>query len=341
MIVFHESCVVDLRDYGIQIPAMADRKLMTFCSLQKDEFLSSREEQWRTSWQPFVIERQDLLRAHTDSFVDELLSAVPDRLVEEAFELFDSAGRPNRYEPQNAKKPLSKLRDELLLLCSGTIVACEEALKKGFSYHLGGGLHHAHKDAGAGFCVANDIVVALRSLQARKLIRTAWVVDVDAHKGDGTAALTQGDDSILTLSIHMARGWPLDAPHHLPDGRLNPVHTPSDVDIGVEVGQEDLYLPLLKQGLESLQRKSSVKPDLILVVNGSDPSDLDVLPSASLLKLSMEQMLARDMFVYDWFNKMNVPQAYVMAGGYGPEVWRVHSQFIKTVLKRLLMGKSS
>ena len=71
-------------------------------------------------------------------------------------------------------------------------------------------MHHAQRAYGDGFCIVNDIVIAIRKLQAEGLVRTAWVIDIDAHKGDGTAAITLGDDSIITLSIHMAQGWPLD-----------------------------------------------------------------------------------------------------------------------------------
>jgi len=84
----------------------------------------------------------------------------------------------------------------------------------------------------------NDLVIALRRLQFENRIRSAWVIDVDAHKGDGTAAITAGDQSIVTLSIHMARGWPLDQPERDTDGRLNPSFIPSTIDILMEAGEE-------------------------------------------------------------------------------------------------------
>jgi hypothetical protein len=74
----------------------------------------------------------------------------------------------------------------------------------------------------------NDIVIAARKMQAEKGIEKIWVIDTDAHKGDGTAAITAGDDTIVTLSVHMASGWPLDGPQTLSNGTDNPALIPSD-----------------------------------------------------------------------------------------------------------------
>jgi acetoin utilization deacetylase AcuC-like enzyme len=108
-------------------------------------------------------------------------------------------------------------------------------------------MHHAQKEHGAGFCMVNDLVIALRRLQSEGRIRTAWVIDVDAHKGDGTAAITAEDDSIATLSIHMARGWPLDQPEYDAAGRFNPSFVPSTIDIPIEPGRS-LYNQQLRMG---------------------------------------------------------------------------------------------
>ena len=134
-------------------------------------------------------------------------------------------------------------------------------------------MHHAQYDYGNGFCLLNDIVVGLRKLQHEKVIRRAWVIDVDAHKGDGTAALTRGDDTIRTLSIHMARGWPLDGAPQDSTGRPNPSFIPSDIDIPVEAGEDTLYNDRLQAGLQQLERLST--PDLAVDVSGAEPYALD------------------------------------------------------------------
>jgi acetoin utilization deacetylase AcuC-like enzyme len=188
-------------------------------------------------------------------------------------------------------------------------------------------MHHAQRDGGAGFCLVNDLAIALRRLQFEQRIRSAWVIDLDAHKGDGTAAITAGDSSIATLSIHMARGWPLDQPERDADGRPNPSFVPSTIDIPIEAGEEPLYNQRLEAGLERLADIGP--PDLALVIDGADPYELDELPSTAGLRLSLGQLLQRDQLVYSFLKNRGVPGAWVMAGGYGRNSWRVYTQFLE------------
>jgi acetoin utilization protein AcuC len=66
--------------------------------------------------------------------------------------------------------------------------------------NLSGGLHHAHRDKGSGFCVYNDLSVAIKHLQAQGL-RVAYL-DIDAHHGDGVQWLHYDDPGVLTISLH-------------------------------------------------------------------------------------------------------------------------------------------
>jgi acetoin utilization deacetylase AcuC-like enzyme len=192
-------------------------------------------------------------------------------------------------------------------------------------------MHHAKRDTGAGFCLVNDIVIALRKLQSEKLIQTAWVIDLDAHKGDGTAVLTAADSSITTLSIHMAHGWPLDGDAYDAQGRLNPSFVPSDIDIAVAAGEEKDYVVRLEEGLEKLIRIGP--PHLALVLAGSDPYEKDELPSTAELKLTLAQLKQRDQLVYHFLKSQHIPRAYVTAGGYGEHAWEVDWQFLEWVLQ--------
>jgi len=191
-------------------------------------------------------------------------------------------------------------------------------------------MHHAQKDYGNGFCLLNDIVIAIRKLQTEKVIKQAWVIDVDAHKGDGTAALTAGDDSVTTLSIHMAAGWPLDEEKYDSGGKLNPSFIPSDIDIPIAAGEEHLYVARLKEGLKMLESQPTA--DIAVVVAGADPYEKDELPSAKLLQLSLEQLQERDLLIYDFLQNKSIPTAYLMAGGYGESAWEVYTQFLEWAL---------
>lgn len=330
MILYDPRQPHSLLEFGIEIPVMDSRASETFARLSAHPQLGSRRRAWHIDMLQERITREDLLRVHSADYVNRLFSDGLEAEITRTYELIDSGGNYHRFNPAGARLPLTALFERILRRAAGTIQCGRTALERGFCFYFGGGMHHAQKDGGAGFCLVNDLVIALRRLQSENRIRRAWVIDLDAHKGDGTAAITAGDESIFTLSIHMARGWPLDQPEHGADGRLNPSFVPSTIDIPVESGEELLYNHRLKEGLEHLS--GFVRPDIALVVCGADPYELDELPSTAGLRLSLEQLLERDQTVYTFLQKLAIPGAWVMAGGYGRNSWRVYTQFLQWVL---------
>jgi acetoin utilization deacetylase AcuC-like enzyme len=213
---------------------------------------------------------------------------------------------------------------------ASTVQCCRLALNNGFCFAFRGGMHHGQKDFGNGFCMLNDIVIAVRKLQAENRVTTVWVIDTDAHKGDGTAALTRGDESITTLSIHMGQSWPLDGDMYDAAGNLNPSFIDSDIDIPMAGGEDHLYVSRLQEGLNKLNNHPI--PDLAVVVSGVDPFEKDELPSTSDLKLSFEQLMERDQLVYRFLKERGIPAAFLMAGGYGANSWQVYAQFLEWAL---------
>ena len=90
----------------------------------------------------------------------------------------------------------------------GTISAALQAMEIGWGCTLGGGTHHALRNQGAGFCIFNDIAVAIQFLRNQGLIRRAAVIDLDVHQGDGTAEIFENDSDVFTLSIHCESNFP-------------------------------------------------------------------------------------------------------------------------------------
>ena len=334
MVIYSLEDRLELQEFGIQIPVYDSRASRTFERLLSNPALGPRRAEWHLEHAEEPILREDLLRAHSPDYVARLYGEALEQEIIRTFELRDQEGRPYRYDPASARRPLRELLEQALHTVSGTCQCCRQALRSGFCYYFGGGTHHAQRDEGKGFCLLNDTVIALRRLQAKGEVRGAWVIDVDAHKGDGTAAITQGDMSIRTLSIHMARGWPLDEPERDAQGRLNPSFVPSDVDLPVAEGEEGRYLGLLAGGLERLAGLSV--PDLAVVVDGADPYEHDELPSTALLRLTLAQLLERDLLIYRFLQRRGVPSAWLMAGGYGERSWEVYAQFLETVLPQRL-----
>ena len=330
MIIYDKNLKEGLAEFGIEIPIHHSRAARTFEKLKGHKILGPMINRWHISSISETISRQDLLRVHSAEYVGRLYSDKLEDEIIRTFELIDESGRYYRYNPANATVPLTQLFERLLFKVAGTVQCCRVALEKEFCFAFGGGMHHAKRDYGEGFCMVNDIVIALRKLQAENLIRTAWVIDLDAHKGDGTALLTREDSSITTLSIHMAHGWPLDGEAYDHQGRLNPSFVPSDIDIPVAPDEAHLYVTKLQEGLEKLV--SIGPPDLAIVLAGTDPYEKDELPSTGELKLSLAQLKERDLLVYHFLKARRIPRAYVTAGGYGVHSWEVDWQFVEWAL---------
>lgn len=330
MIIYDQAEKMTLYEFGIEIPVSDSRASKTFEQLRSHRILGERIHDWHINTVKERISKTDILRVHSKGFVENLYSDQLEAEIIRAYELIDSHGQYHRYDPAKATIPLTDLFQIILNKVAGTLQCCRVALAKGFCFYFGGGMHHAQKDYGNGFCLLNDIVIALRKLQAEDVIKQAWVIDLDAHKGDGSAALTAGDDSVTTLSIHMAEGWPLDGEKYDGDGKLNPSFTPSDIDIPIAAGEEHLYVTRLKEGLNMLASRPTA--DIAVVVAGADPYEKDELPSAQLLQLSLEQLRERDLLIYDFLRNRSIPTAYLMAGGYGESVWEVYTQFLEWAL---------
>lgn len=330
MILYDAGITVSMVPFGILIPVRDSRATRTFEALAAHPSLAASITRWHCDTVNERLSREDLTRAHARAYVERLYSeALLDEIIA-TYELIDAHGRYHRYAPDQARQPLADLFDRILVKAAGTLQCARIAQASGFCFYFSGGMHHAHSDHGSGFCLVNDIVIAARRLQAEGAVDTVWVIDVDAHKGDGTAAITHGDESIQTLSIHMADGWPLDGPKQLADGSANPVFIPSDIDIPIPSGQEDSYVQRLQQGLDQLAAKPA--PGLAIVVDGADPYEKDELPSTAGLRLNQDQMLSRDRLVYDFLRSRNIPAAFLMAGGYGDRVWEVYARFLTWAL---------
>ncbi len=307
LIIYHPELAPSLHKFGFDIPLGDDRSELVFNNLKKT-FPALRH----TILDDIdKSEDFDLLLAHDKKFVD-LLSR-KDKGTEEILRVYGAEKEIENFDYASFMKSVR-------LQVGATSLAMEKCLGSNFCFFLGGGMHHASSSQGDGFCLVNDIVIGIRKLQKSGMIKKALIIDIDAHKGDGAPEITKNDDSIFTLSIHMKDGWPY--PNETPGCQIA-----NDIEIEISVGEEDLYLGKLKEGLKSI---NLAQYDLAVVVAGADPYEKDELLSTSLLNLSKEQMLARDILVYKMLE--DVPQTWLMAGGYGENSHEIYEQFLMKVL---------
>ncbi len=327
MILVNTRDTPTLADCGILVPVMPKTTDLVLRHLAENAGEDERPA-WMIGRDETKPTRSDLERAHAPEYVARLLDPYArEREIERTFELITEEGEYHRYDPSSATRRLGELVDRLFNVCGGSMQCMRRALSRGFCFFLGGGMHHGQYDYGSGFCLINDIVIGIRSLQATGLIRTAWVIDTDAHKGDGTAALCADDKSIITLSIHMGDSWPLTEPQTLSDGRPNPSFIPSDVEIPVYDGEDDYYVEKLAEGLERLD--AFPRPDLVVLVYGADPYEHDELPSTATLRLTLDQMVERDELIWRFVRERELSAAYLHSGGYGHRAWEPTAAFLR------------
>jgi acetoin utilization deacetylase AcuC-like enzyme len=184
--------------------------------------------------------------------------------------------------------------------------------------NLAGGTHHAFADHGEGFCVLNDVAVAIRVLHRDSLIKRAAVVDCDVHQGNGTATIFADDQSVFTFSIHGAKNYPLFKPR-------------STLDIEMPDGTSDqAYLDQLRS---SMPRVFQHQPEIVFYLAGADPYVGDKL---GRLALSMEGLEQRDEYVLTQCYEREIPVVTVMSGGYGEQISdtvEIHCNTIRSVGK--------
>ncbi len=180
----------------------------------------------------------------------------------------------------------------------GTVNAALHAMEYGWGATLGGGTHHALRSEGAGFCVFNDIAVAIQLLRKQGFIQRAAVIDLDVHQGDGTAEIFEHDPGVFTLSIHCQSNFPFRKKQ-------------SRLDVSLPDGVEDAeYLRRLD---EVLPAAFAFRPDIVFYQSGVDPLATDVL---GRLSLSPQGLIARDQKVMQAAKTYAAPFVLTSGGGY-------------------------
>ena len=198
----------------------------------------------------------------------------------------------------------------------GTIEAAHYALEQGFSSNLAGGTHHAFAERGEGFCVLNDVAIAIRILRSRGLIRRAAVIDCDVHQGNGTATIFADDTETFTFSIHGANNYP-----------LFKAKSTLDVELADRTSDED-YLKTLAEKLPAI---FTHQPEIVFYLAGADPYVGDKL---GRLAVSMDGLRQRDAYVLRKCYEREVPIVTVMSGGYGKDIGdtvEIHCNTIRMV----------
>ncbi len=259
--------------------------------------------------EPERIDRESLLRVHTERYVDAFTSGTlgPDELRRLGFP----------WSPELVERSYRAV--------GGTLAAARFALDEGIAMNLAGGTHHAFPDRGEGFCVFNDVAIAIRTLQAEGRLTRALIIDLDVHQGNGTNAIFSGDERVFTFSMHGRRNYPF-------------TKVSGSLDVELEDGCNDHdYLSLLTEALPRVI--AAAKPDFVVYLAGADAHEDDRL---GRLRLTASGLARRDVIVIDSAREVGIPVAVTIAGGYGRDIdttVSIHAQTARLVAAFAGSGK--
>ncbi len=236
--------------------------------------------------EPAPASVDDVLLVHTNDYVTRL-----------------SSGQLTSSELRRLGLPWSdSLVRRSFYAVGGTLAAAHAAIENGLGSNLAGGTHHAFADRGEGFCVLNDVAIAIRVLKRDRLIRRAAIVDCDVHQGNGTATIFSGEGDVFTFSMHGAKNYPL-------------FKAQSSLDVELQDGTSDAeYLQALADNLPTLFAHS---PDIVFYLAGADPYAGDKL---GRLGVSIDGLRTRDELVLTACYEREIPIVTVMSGGYGENI---------------------
>lgn len=236
---------------------------------------------------PAPLARPDVIKlAHDSEYVDAFLAGT----------LAPSAVRRIGFpwSPELVKRTLGSV--------GGTLSATMDALDTGWGGTLAGGTHHAFRAEGSGYCVFNDIAIAILWLRNKGLKQRAVVLDLDVHQGDGTAQIFQGDESVLTTSVHCRTNFPFRK-------------QVSRIDIELEdATQDEEYLAVLRSLLPQI---AQFRPEILFYQSGVDGLASDSLGRLSLSHAGLQE---RDRLVCEFARSLGVPHVVTLGGGYSKPV---------------------
>lgn len=187
---------------------------------------------------------------------------------------------------------------------AGTLQATREAiLGHSICWNLAGGYHHASRASAEGFCIYNDIGIAVDVLRRDGQLATdarILIIDIDAHHGNGNAYVFMESGHVTILDIYNEAIYPRS------DFTKERVNINIPLDPGTR-GSE--YLDKLQQGLSRLQGTF----DLAFVVAGTDVLGTDRLGG---LSLSIDDCVRRDVLVFEKLQSLSIPAVFLGGGGY-------------------------
>lgn len=206
---------------------------------------------------------------------------------------------------------------------SGTLTAVDLALKYGFAVNLGGGLHHASRTTGSGFCLFNDITAATDHLLETGKAKRVLIVDLDAHQGNGYEddlwdACRAGKVCIFDAYEPMIFPFPAGEVVKQSIHYYIPYMRDDRGDCFIDYLVKGIQLPFAEFG-----------PDFVIYNAGTDTMEGDPV---TRLGQTAEAIKDRDLVVVETCRRAGVPVMMCTSGGYGEAVPTVVAESLANII---------
>ena len=213
---------------------------------------------------------EELLLVHDSGYINSLLAE-------------SKGGWEAGYSHLSPDTPLQPGMEEAARWIVGASITAAKVVRQGKSPHavgVGGGLHHARRDYGAGFCIYNDVAVCALNLLENYGLERVLILDTDAHAGDGTCHILFEEPRVLFIDLHQdprtlypGTGFA----HEIGDGKglgftVNVPLPPGASDQAYEYALDHVFAPLAEE----------FRPQIIIRSGGSDPHFADELTDLGL-----------------------------------------------------------
>lgn len=251
--------------------------------------------------------REDILTVHDEAYV-ALVEAL------DRGELRPEAERHGLGTPDNPVFPGMDLAARWLV--GGTLHGARLLMSGAETrvLQLGGGLHHAQRNRAAGFCLYNDLAVAIHAMAARGW-RVAYL-DIDLHHGDGVQSLFYTHERVLTLSLHETGHYLYPGTGHIQELGAGAARGLS-VNIPLEPFTEaDSYLEAFETVVPRTLEEFS--PHVLVVQAGADAHFADPLGDLALTTQAFETLYRRILQLADSLTQGRV--LFTLGGGYDAQV---------------------
>jgi len=264
--------------------------------------------------EPQPATREDILSIHEEYYVRRVEALSDGQAVPDCEE----------YDLDTPDNPAFPGMDEAARwLVGGTLLGarliCEGAARR--VLQLGGGLHHARRNSASGFCIYNDLAIAIHHLTKQGL----WVayLDIDVHHGDGVQQILYEDKRVMTISFHESGQYLFPGTgeiHELGSGLGRGLK----LNIPLEPFTEgESYLEAFDHVVPAALRH--FRPAVLVVQAGADAHYDDPLADLMLTTRDYEAIFRRILHLADAFTSGRV--LFTLGGGYSlraaPRIWTI------------------